>query len=313
MVPPVRSVAAKRHRLNRVVNFAQAHLDERITLDVLAEIACMSKFHFARVFTGYYREPPLSFLWRLRLERAARKLAFVPGDAITDIAMECGFSSTQAFSQSFRRRFHDCPRRFRRANFWRLTEAAPNAPVLGRPGIIVPSEETAVMPVRIEWRPAYRIAYIRHIGPYDDVGGGITGTFAALSAWARGRGLLDSGTAGFGICPDSATITPVDRCIYDAGISVPEEFVEDDIVSTQTIPAGTYAVLRAKHKRQILGLWEWMVTKWLPTSGMNYDLTFSYEYLPPADDLFAAPLGTDLCLRLCSGHHGFESENSNLT
>ena len=42
--------AAQRHRINRVINFVHANLHDDIDLYRLADVACLSKYHFARVF-----------------------------------------------------------------------------------------------------------------------------------------------------------------------------------------------------------------------------------------------------------------------
>ncbi|MEM7226067.1 MAG: helix-turn-helix domain-containing protein, partial [Pseudomonadota bacterium] len=105
--------SAQRHRVNRVVNFAYENLAESLDLDQLAEVACLSKYHFLRVFSRYQRESPVQFLWRLRLERAARSLVIRQESSITDIALDCGFSCSQTFSRAFRRQFGIAPRALR--------------------------------------------------------------------------------------------------------------------------------------------------------------------------------------------------------
>ena len=102
-------IAAQRHRVNRVINFAQSHIADPLALNTLANVACLSKFHFTRVFSAHVNETPIEFLWRTRLERAARHLAYSRDRSITDVAMGCGFSSSQTFSRAFRQRYHASP------------------------------------------------------------------------------------------------------------------------------------------------------------------------------------------------------------
>ena len=60
-----------KERLLRVLVYIQQHLDEPLALETLAARACLSPYHFHRVFTGMIGESLQSHIRRLRLERAA--------------------------------------------------------------------------------------------------------------------------------------------------------------------------------------------------------------------------------------------------
>ena len=295
--------AAQRHRLNRAINFAQAQVSEAIDLDALADVACLSKFHFSRVFRDYCSETPLQFLWRIRLERAARKLVFARDVPVTEIALECGFSCPQTFSRAFRQRFQTPPRLFRNKNIWCYDGLAhdqrANTPI-ARPALLTDRTGGAHEPVRIEERPSYRVAYVRHIGPYGNTRGGIAAAFGTLRCWAACRGLVDESTALIGLCPDHAAITPPDLCRYDACMPVGDDVEEDGILSIQNIAGGRYAVLSVRPDSPTLhAKWEWFTSRWLPTSGELYDPSLRYEFYPPANGAAGVPeTGADLCLRL---------------
>jgi AraC family transcriptional regulator len=70
------------------------------------------------------------------------------------------------------------------------------------------------MDVRFESRPAQQIAFIRHIGPYQEVGP----TWEALCTWAAGKGLMGPQTRMFGRAWDDPDNTPADQIRYDACI-----------------------------------------------------------------------------------------------
>ena len=57
--------------VRRVIEHVVTHLGEALALETLAEQACLSPFHFHRVFRGMVGETPLELVRRLRLERAA--------------------------------------------------------------------------------------------------------------------------------------------------------------------------------------------------------------------------------------------------
>ena len=58
-------------RINKTLDYIEAHLDNQFTLDVLAAVSNFSKFHFHRIFLGVIGETPFQFINRIRLQRAA--------------------------------------------------------------------------------------------------------------------------------------------------------------------------------------------------------------------------------------------------
>ncbi|CAE6689728.1 DNA gyrase inhibitor [Paraburkholderia domus] len=62
-------------RLGRVLDHIYDHLDEPLDIDRLAEIACMSPYHWHRIFQAMYGETVATTVRRLRLHRAAGYLA----------------------------------------------------------------------------------------------------------------------------------------------------------------------------------------------------------------------------------------------
>src|ERR1700721_2881570 len=60
------------HRINRVIDYLRANLDRQVKLKELARVACLSEFHFHRIFGAVSGETLNNFTNRLRLEKAAR-------------------------------------------------------------------------------------------------------------------------------------------------------------------------------------------------------------------------------------------------
>jgi AraC-like DNA-binding protein len=83
------------------------------TVATLAAAARMSRAAFARRFTGLVGQPPLRYLTWWRMTTAARLLRArdTPLDAV---AASVGYTSTFAFSTTFKRRFGTTPARYRR-------------------------------------------------------------------------------------------------------------------------------------------------------------------------------------------------------
>lgn len=310
----MKGAAAQRHRVNRVINFAQGHLGETLDLDRLADVACLSKYHFTRVFSAHFGETPFEFLWRCRLEMAARALAFLPGKTITEVALDYGFSGPESFSRSFKQRFRFPPRTFRAANTWSISRLPADQRLKAGLGQVIDAAETLFLegtPIRIEERPDYRVAYIRHIGPYSDVTGGISEAFSTLHQWARSENLWREDSWVIGLCPSNARLTPPQFCLYDACLPVPPDVPEDDLVSIQIIPGGTYAVLPVTSPAaKLCSIWEWFTASWLPTCGATYELASSYEAFPPCEGRPGRPeTGAELCLRI-NPRNGFAVDSA---
>ena len=100
-------------RLGRVLDHIYDHLDEPLDIDRLAEIACMSPYHWHRIFQAMYGETVAMTVRRLRLHRAAGYLAngSMP---IGEIAERSGYSSLQSFSRTFRAVFGIPPAQYRK-------------------------------------------------------------------------------------------------------------------------------------------------------------------------------------------------------
>jgi AraC-like DNA-binding protein len=87
----------------RVCEYIESHLDEKVSLEALAAIAGLSTHHFARTFHQSVGMPPHSYLLSRRLERAERMLrdTRLP---LSEIAAATGFSDQSHLARHFRRR-----------------------------------------------------------------------------------------------------------------------------------------------------------------------------------------------------------------
>jgi AraC family transcriptional regulator len=95
-----------------VLRYIREHLHEPLDRETLAAIAGFSVPHFHRVFTAQTGESAISYVRRLRLERAGRKLRMGAVD-ITEVALAAGYDSHAAFSKAFRQQFGLSPSEFR--------------------------------------------------------------------------------------------------------------------------------------------------------------------------------------------------------
>ncbi len=85
-----------------VRRYIDAHYKEPLTLDLLAKVTHMNKYHLAHAFKDEYNISPISYLINRRIEES-RYLLRETGMTLTQISQVLGFSSPSYFSQSFRR------------------------------------------------------------------------------------------------------------------------------------------------------------------------------------------------------------------
>ena len=112
--PPVPS----RHRLDdgrlrRVLAYIDEHLAEDITVADLANVACLSIFHFTRAFAATMGVPPHRYVSQRRLESAKAMIA-TGRASLCEIALACRFSSESNFTRAFRRAMGMTPAAYRR-------------------------------------------------------------------------------------------------------------------------------------------------------------------------------------------------------
>lgn len=100
-------------RLDRAVALIHGNLDAPLSIAAMASAACLSPFHFHRLFTCYFGETPHRYVTRLRLERAAALLRGSERE-VAEVANACGFASAASFTSLFARRFGAPPARFRK-------------------------------------------------------------------------------------------------------------------------------------------------------------------------------------------------------
>jgi AraC family transcriptional regulator len=88
------------------------HLDEALDLDTLAQVACLSKYHFIRLFKEAFDQTPRQYLIARRLERA-RSLLIHSRKSFHEICQEVGLKDSSSFGRLFKRNFGATPHLYR--------------------------------------------------------------------------------------------------------------------------------------------------------------------------------------------------------
>lgn len=256
-------------RIDRVVSYICAHLDEPLTVELLSEVAGFSKFHFHRQFTEYAGFTVSHFVRLTRLKRAAYQLAFDQQRRIIDVALEAGFSAPESFARAFKEAQGQTPSDFRRAPDWAAFRRAPQPPS--------PTRSNSMSPEIVQFAET-RVAVFEHLGPPER----LMASVARFVGWRKS-------------CRDS----PVGTCrtlginYQDANTTDPQEYrfdicgelngplsPNDAGIVEKVIPAGRCAVARHVGSTDAIGATvHELYAKWLPESGeqlRDFPLFFHY-------------------------------------
>ncbi|MET3132593.1 AraC family transcriptional regulator [Oxalobacteraceae bacterium GrIS 1.11] len=96
----------------RLAEFIDAQLASGLSLGLLAQVACMSEFHLARMFRLSFGMPPSAWIAARRLERA-RHLLKSTALPLQQVASACGYADLSHFSHRFRAGVGIAPSRYR--------------------------------------------------------------------------------------------------------------------------------------------------------------------------------------------------------
>jgi len=228
-------------RMLRVLVHIQEHLDETLSLEELAAVACFSPFHFHRIFTGMTGESVRQHVRRLRLERAAMRLRHSE-QSVTRIALEAGYEAHEAFTRAFRGGFGIPPQQYRAESRRRMSIAAPTDVHYREDGGVesfrpIRGKEPPVK-VEVKTIEPMRVVFVRHTGRYEEVGE----AWERLCDFAGANCLLGPDTRFFGASHDDPDVTPEDKIRYDACMTVDESVEGEGDIGVQTIGGGKYAV-----------------------------------------------------------------------
>jgi AraC family transcriptional regulator len=290
-------------RMHRVTAYIDQHLDRFLDLEILAEVAHFSPFHFHRLFSALMGETLGAYLRRRRCEVGATRLLAQPKTTVLQIALGVGFGSAEAFTHAFGARFGCSP------TTWRLQQAAERAAIsnpnqaFSKPDQVqshktikngVPNKTETPMQVQIIDREPTPIAYLRYVGPY----GQPIGTFwqTRVYPWMLENGLI--GQPRYGISHDDPRVTASEQCRYDAGCEIVANVLAHGDAHRTSIPGGQYAALSFKGTvADFEPAWDALLRDWLPSSGLQLDSRPMFEYYP-IDSGYDAATGVLEC-KLC--------------
>ena len=243
-------------RINRVMDYIGAHLDQPIDLSVMAEVASFSPYHFHRLFTCLVGETPNNFVLRIRLEKAAQLLQDCKRSSVGEIAFQCGFVNLSSFSRAFKLFFGVSAKEFRlldKAIFVKngirygkngkaLSKIGKHVQLFNEQFCSVKLNELLIMDTKIEIKqlPEMKLIYVRHMGAFDKIGS----AYEKLFKWAGPRGLVTPEAKAVTVYHDDPSITSIEKVRQDASLLVFSDVKVDGEIGKSVIAAGKYAVGR---------------------------------------------------------------------
>jgi AraC family transcriptional regulator len=270
-------------RIGRVVAYVFDHLDDALDLNRLAEIACLSPWHWHRVYAAMRGETIAATVKRLRLDRAATALVQT-SSPIDAIAKRSGYPNLQSFTRIFRSVYGMPPATYRKSGSHMRFHPAGER------------RRDAVYDVAIKTVPPMTAVTVEHVGSYME----INRAFDRLLGWLASRQLLGAEFRLLGIFYDDVATVPAEKLRSRAAVVTGRAVAVGPPVERTEIAGGDYAVLRHKGPyADMKAAYEWLYGEWLPRSGREpADAGNLEEYLNSPRDTPPTELLADLYLPL---------------
>jgi AraC family transcriptional regulator len=267
-------------RVQRVVDYLMRHLDETLDLETLARVACLSPYHFHRIYRGLLGETVNETVRRLRLHRAALDL-LNRELSIERTARRAGYASQAAFTRAFRTEYGEPPARY--CGVWRDAQIAEE-------------RNTALYRVEIEHLPRLRVARIEHRGAYHHT----SMAFERLMTIAATTGLVTLDTRTIGIYYDDPEFRPEAELRSAVCITVPDDWTPSGELTEAHIEGGRYArIVHTGPYHELKTAYDWLYQTWLPTSAEEpRNLPCLEEYLNNPRQVLAKELETAVMMPL---------------
>jgi len=98
--------------IKSIDDFIEKHLSETITLSMLSDVACLSPFHFSRVFTALTGKSPIQYVLGKKIAKSKVMLIYT-NKSVSLISEELGFADISHFSRVFHKIEGVSPKKFR--------------------------------------------------------------------------------------------------------------------------------------------------------------------------------------------------------
>ena len=248
-------------RLRHVVRYIEEHLMEKISVEQLSQVACLSKFHFHRWFSACMGVAVYQYIQRLRLKRASYQLVYRKDLSVTDVAFDNGYENSESLARAFKKNFGQTPLEFRKQADWASWHLFYQTLEINRSKLMQHNKHSVQL---VEFEPT-AIAAVEHRGsPHH-----IAASISDLIAWRKQHRLPPAKSRTFNILYNDPE--EVEATDYRMDIAAECGFtVEENVygVVGKVIPGGLCAVLRHQGPDELLAdKVRYLYTQWLHESG----------------------------------------------
>lgn len=250
-------------RINKVVEYINSHLDEKIDLKTLARISNFSEYHFHRIFKALKKEPLATYVTRLRVESSAILLRYsdLP---IEQIAENVGYEMASSLSKSFKKFYGVSPTEYRNNKKLHIME---------RENLF--TEIKLKAPKIIDLEPK-QVIYISLSGAYGTLN--YEEAYAKLWAFVKENKLFTAGIEHICISYDDPKITESDKQRSDICLAIHKPVKSFGEVGVKEIGGEKYAMFFYQGSYDNLSdVYDTIFSKWLPESGHELRNTFTFE------------------------------------
>ncbi|MBN2363449.1 AraC family transcriptional regulator [candidate division WOR-3 bacterium] len=298
-------------RINRAMDFIQSNLQNSLTLKEIAGVSNFSPYHFHRIFSSIVGETLNNFINRLRIEKAASLLLSKKDKSVTEIAYDCGFSSSSSFARAFKEMYkmsasdwrgggHAVNSNIRKSNSKNCKTESKNGKEnnsslsyndeamnsVEKKSLQLQTMRRKKMPkvkankISVEELPEMCLAYVRHIGPYKGDDALFRSLFEKIIRWAGPRDILSGPDVKFlSVYHDDPEITESDKLRVSVGLTVSPETEVAGEIGKMTIPSGKYVLANFEiEQNQYQDAWDTVFADWFPKSGYVCDDRPCFEW-----------------------------------
>lgn len=281
------TVVQERHRqlVYYVMDYIEEHLNEKFTLQKIAELVSYSPYHFHRIFKAVTGENLNDYIKRTRLERSLIKIILHHDQSLSDIAIDCGFSSIGDFSRSFKSFFGRNASEFREDHRQNRKICEIDRKITERYfdttyyNIINPDGTARIEPRRslkviVKQLPAYKVIYDRCLGRTDSFSDQerMRQAFERVSNRVNLKPNAVYQSMNIGIPYQFPLLGDQVHWRYDACRTIPANWDENMGMGSRQLAGGTYGVIQLEKDTSTYELiMAIFFNEWLPESGYAYD------------------------------------------
>ncbi|MFP4016483.1 MAG: effector binding domain-containing protein [Halanaerobiales bacterium] len=264
-------------RLNKSIDFLEKNICDEVNIAGAAEIACLSKYHFQRMFHLVTGVTIAEYVRKRRLTLAAQELVTTDVKVI-DVALKYGYSTPESFSKAFSRLHGVSP-----SNASKAEEALTAYPKLS---FQIQLKGVEKMDYKIVEKDGFKI-----VGKAIRVSSENGENYKRIPEfWGEcySNGTCDKlaekmGQLGImGVCMEGSE--DGDKFTYVVAIEKPEEEMDIDLVEKE-IPAANWAVFQAigPMPDAIQNVWKSIYSEWFPSTGYKHTGGPELEVYYPGD------------------------------